>query len=57
MWRGRLVPARPGGPCGDPCRWCRRVLYAGAARLSRINHIVVIYQENHSFDNPPIHSR
>ena len=57
MWRGRLVPARPGGPCGDPCRWCRRVLYASAARLSRINHIVVIYQENHSFDNPPIHSR
>jgi acid phosphatase len=24
---------------------------AGADRLSRINHIVVIYQENHSFDN------
>jgi phospholipase C len=24
---------------------------AGSDRLSRINHIVVIYQENHSFDN------
>jgi acid phosphatase len=24
---------------------------AGADRLSRINHIVVVYQENHSFDN------
>jgi phospholipase C len=24
---------------------------AGADRLSRIDHIVVIYQENHSFDN------
>src|SRR6266540_5879045 len=24
---------------------------AGADRLSRIQHIVVIYQENHSFDN------
>jgi phospholipase C len=24
---------------------------AGSDRLSRVNHIVVIYQENHSFDN------
>jgi phospholipase C len=23
----------------------------GGDRLSRVNHIVVIYQENHSFDN------
>ena len=24
---------------------------AGGDQLSRVNHIVVIYQENHSFDN------
>ena len=34
----RLPPAEPGRPDGDD-------------QLQKINHIVVIYEENHSFDN------
>jgi hypothetical protein len=51
-----LVPARSGALAAIPAGGAA-ASGAGSDRLSRINHIVVIYQENHSLDLAPLSSR